>query len=225
MNGYGGPYTTKAAIIDFISTIQSDIIITVNDISDVVLASTTEQINYKTDTAWQVYAGILYIDGNGERSIFSPLVPIVTLTELAIIGKDTTEEKLILTGINRQVWWNNETGCISRLDWDKSHIEVDPLWGEYFIEGQNNIRLTGTFGRATFANTLALLQQLMVFKILTFKFPDLKTDMIMEKIGEYQYRIGEGAKNSVNEKRTLDGYIDYLFSCLPKDDKLCVVAI
>lgn len=228
MNGYGGPYTTKSAIIAFISTIQSDVTIAESDISDVMLASTTEQINYRTDTVWEVYSGTLYVDGRGEDFVFSPITPIVTLTGVAIIAQDTTVESLILTGTSREVWWNEETGCIKRINWDESHIEVDPQEGLYFPEGLKNIRLIGTFGRATHANILAMLQTLLVLKLLTFKYPStLVLDLIMEKIGEYQYRVGDQAtsRDPKNIKKTLDGYIEYLFDCLPKDDKLTVLAV
>lgn len=223
----GGPYVTKQAVVDFAVSLKTDL--TVADITDAMLTATTQMINKETDTYWQVYAGDLYVDGRGEDFIFSPIVPIVTLTAVKIIDIDTTEESLTVSGTDREVWFNEETGLIKRIDYyGSTDIQRDPDPGALFPEGVKNIKITGTFGRATYAELLAMLQTMLIIQMLRFKYPsEFNTDLISERIGEYEWRASEMqySKDPKNSKKTLDGYISYLYSMLPQDDKLCVLAV
>jgi hypothetical protein len=231
MPGLGGPYETKANILAFLQKLKSDL--TLADITDMIYNASTEMINSKTDTYWEIFSGDLYQDGTGRDHVFCPVVPIATLTGLVIIATDETEDSLDVSGSDRQVWYNSKTGIIKRVNWYEDRIERDTDYGAIFPLGVQNIKITGTFGRdATNHDTLNILKLLQTFicmKILGFQFPSKfnVVDAIEEKIGEYSYRIGDMqyTTNLKNQKFTLDGYIDMLFGLLPKDDQLEVLVI
>ena len=231
----GGPYETKQNILTFIQKVNNKIVL--SDITDAVYNSATEMINYKTDTNWEIFSGSQILNGTGENHVFSRIVPIVTLTNVVIIAKDETETELIVSGIDRQVWFNRDTGLIERISirddirvtGSSTTIATSPV----FPQGIENIRITGTFGRVDGSHesvaTLALLQTLIVMKQMGFMFPTLAraSDLIQERIGEYEYRVGDMQYSNLdkNQKLTLDGYIAHLFDCLPKDDKIWVEAV
>jgi len=232
MPGAGGPYETRANILTFLQKVKSDLVLA--DITDTVYNASTEMINNKTDTYWEIFAGDLYINGEGTDRFFSPVVPIVTLTNVQLIFRDGTTEDLITSGVDKQVWFNDETGEIARIDkYGMDDITRDPDPGPRFPEGLKNIKITGTFGRDASnhdsLNILKLLQTLLVMKIMNFQFPSdfRQVDLIQERIGEYEYRIGDMQTSKVgkNQKMTLEGYIDYLFNLLPKDDAISVMGV
>jgi len=232
MPGLGGPYETKANILAFLQKIKSDL--TLADISDVMYNSSTEQINNRTDTYWKIYSGSLYINGEGIGHIYSPVVPIATLTGLSIISSDLTEETLDVSGSDREVAFDIETGLIERISQFDLQVEKGIEYGEsgsVFPIGIDNIKITGTFGRDALLhdslNILKFLQTLIVARMMGFMYPtDFNAvDIAEEKIGEYSYKIGDMqySNNDKNQKRTLEGYIEYLFSILPQDDKNLVL--
>ena len=70
---------------------------------------------------------------------------------------------------------------------------------------------------------------MLIVQLLSRKMPSIiKSDVFMEKIGEYEYRMSDklyGAENKDNKKLTIEGYINFLFDCLPKDGKQMEIAI
>ncbi len=211
-----GPYASKATILELGQKLKPDLVLA--DISDMFLNSATQIIEVKTGKTWDSpLTPILYIDGRGEPFVFSPITPIRTLTEVAIIAPDTTEELLDVSGSDREVWFNDITGEIKRI----SSFEdiARPYSGACFPEGIKNIRITGTFGKvSTELPILELLQTLLVFQMLALIFPKefRLTDLTGEKIGEYSYTLAamEYSVNPDNQRKTLDGYIAWLFTQL-----------
>jgi hypothetical protein len=217
------PYTSKSEVVSYLNKLKGvgETQLVEADIPDSAFNGAGEIIDKKTRSRFSVFAGDLYVDGDGQNYVICPRTPIITLTALVIIKTDLTTEALVLTTASRNVWYHEATGLIKRIAVEVDRIEygqeqVDSI----FPTGVKNIKMTGTFG-GTSANTLALIQILETTRILGF-FMDFikKTNLIEEKIGEYSYKLGDmqTGKDPNNARKTLDGYIEYLYSCLPKDD-------
>jgi len=232
MGGTGGPYASKSEVLGFLQKIKSDL--TLADITDLVYFPPVQIINQRTDTHWEIFNGTILMDGHGENYILIPIVPIVTITEILIEKIDETTESLDLAGTDRQVWWNTDTGVLTRIN--PNNIDITRgrgfFDGPLFPRGQQNIAVTGTFGRDVghdAEDILKLLHILLVMKIMNFQFPSKfrAVDLVQERIGEYEYRIGDMQYSRLdsNQKLTLDGYINMLFDTLPKDDQYTVEAV
>lgn len=222
-----GPYATASEVLEFAINLKSDLVI--GDIKDVFMNSATQIIEVKTGKTWDaIISRSLYVDGRGEPFVFCPIRPILTLTALAIISPDTTEESLDVAGTDREVWYNDETGLISRIN-DCEEIQR-PYSGAVFPHGVKNIKITGTFGKvSTELPILKLLQILLVTQMLGLIFPsDFRlVDLKGEKIGEYSYTLAdmEYSTNNDNQRKTLDGYIAWLFAQLDEERDGRVLAI
>jgi len=164
------------------------------------------------------------VNGEDSPTIFSPVAPITSLTEVTIIAADGTEETLELTGSNRQVFWDTSTGKITLirngdLESRVLNIEVSLMgYQKIFPNGCENIRLVGEFG-IDVPPLIKLIQLLVMLKQLQLSNPDgwLKYGNItQEKIGRYEYRLGAinsaGAWGGV---KSLDFYIQDAISKLP----------
>ncbi len=214
-----GPYATKDAILALGIKLKPDMVLA--DISDMFLNSATQIIEVKTGKTWDTIAATsLYIDGRGEPFIFCPITPILTLTGLKIIAGDTTEESLDVAGTDREVWYNDQTGLISRINSQEDIAR--PYSGACFPHGVKNIKIEGTFGKvSTELPILELLQTLLVFQMLGLIFPSQfrLSDLTGEKIGEYSYTLAamEYSVNPNNQRKTLDGYINWLFEQLDQE--------
>jgi hypothetical protein len=224
MGGSGGPYATRVEIEAFASKMNPDFLSA--DLTDKEILAAQEIINERSDTVWNLFSGSKYVDGTGNPYIFSPIVPIVTLTSVKIIAIDTTETSLIVSGSTREIIADFETGMIKRVQGIGVEYGEENEIGPYFPLGVQNIKLTGTFGQnGASANTLNLLQTLLCILTLSKKFSGkYNSDLVMERIGEYEYRTDpmQYSKNPKNQKMTLEGYIDYLFESLPKEGSVCV---
>jgi hypothetical protein len=217
------PYTTKAEVISYLNKLKGvgETQLVETDIPDSAFNGAGRIIDEKTDSRFSVFAGSLFVDGDGQNYVICPRIPIITLTALVMIHTDLTTEALVLTTASRNVWYNEATGLIKRIAVEVDRIEygqeqVDSI----FPTGVKNIKMTGTFG-GTCAEILALLQILETTRILGF-FMDFikKTNLIEEQIGEYKYKLGDmqTGKDPNNARKTLDGYIEYLYTCLPEED-------
>lgn len=217
------PYTTKLEVVNYLNNLKGagETQLVEANIPDSAFNGAGEIIDKKTKSRFSVFAGDLYVDGDGQNYVICPRIPIVTLTGLVIINPDTSTEALVLSGTSRNVWYHEATGLIKRIaitvdriEYGQEHVDC------VFPSGVKNIKMTGTFGGIA-ANILALIQILETTRILGF-FMDFikKTNLIEEQIGEYRYKLGDmqTGKDPNNARKTLDGYIEYLYASLPKDD-------
>jgi hypothetical protein len=224
------PYTTKIEVINYLNKLKGagETLLVEADIPDSAFNGAGQIIDKKTESRFSVFAGDLYVDGDGQNYVICPKTPIITLTALSIIHTDLTTEALVLTTASRNIWYNEATGLIKRIAVEVDRIEygqeqVDSI----FPTGVKNIKMTGTFG-GTAADILALLQIMETSRILGF-FMDFikKANLIEEQIGEYRYKLGDmqTGKDPNNARKTLDGYIEYLYTCLPQDDNQTVLGV
>lgn len=224
------PYTTKTEVILYLNNLKGvgETPLVETDIPDSAFDGAGQIIDKKTESRFSVFAGDLYVDGDSENYIICPKVPIVTLTAIAIIATDLTTEALVLTTSSRNAWFNEATGLIRRISVGSDKIEYgEDYSNSIFPSGVKNIKLTGTFG-GTAANILQLLQIMETSRILGFYMDFIKkTNLIEEQIGEYRYKLGDmqTGKDPLNARKTLDGYIEYLYQCLPKDDNEAVLGV
>lgn len=203
-----------------------------SDITSILFSASFDEINQRSETTWQVTSVNQLADGRGSSVIFCPIVPIQTLTAVIIIAKDETEESLIISGTDRQIWFDNETGKIEIIlgstGIEVSGNEESPFkTSRVFPKGVRNIRMEGTFGRTTVPATVSFLQMLIILKYLSFQHPTrYAVDLIQEKIGRYSKAFGVPANQAVqNQKRGIDGMIEYLYSVLPQDDAIWIEAV
>jgi len=234
MAGFGGPYATKADVVAFVnSSLDVSDQICESDIADYEMLLAQEIINNRTDTYWEITSSptTLYLDGKGFTEIVCTLVPITSLTSISIIAIDGTETALVLTGINKNCVYDPDTGIIRRTYTNNEEFQMDSDdRGAIFPEGIGNVKIVGTFGGVrSSTNILKMLQIMLVIQLLGKKMPSIVTsDIFMEKIGEYEYRMSDklySVENKDNKRLTLEGYINYLFDCLPKDGKQTEIAI
>ncbi len=223
-----GQFTSKDSAIVFLTQYKPDIVAA--DIPDYFVSAAEEEINNRTETQWEVDSTdqIFLIDGTGENHIHVPVVPIISLTEIAVILNDETETTLTLSGSTREVRFNLETGVIHRIA-NRNNVfsfaDTDEEDWSVFPRGQANIRVTGKFGRTGPTNILRLIANLIILRQMRFKDPEsFKPNLISETIGKYEYRLASGGSKG-NEAMNLDGYINYLFSILPKDDEIYIEAV
>lgn len=223
-------YATKAEVVALGIKLKPDLVEA--DIPDYMLDATKQIIDEKTGRIWEIFTGDVYIDGQGQEHIKCPKLPITSLSAITIIASDTVEEILDVAGTDRQAWWNDHTGIIRRIQDDEDDSIEKGQKGEAltFPIGLKNIKLTGVFGvdPATYP-VLKLLTVFLVFQQLGFIFPDKfkLTDLAGEKIGEYSYTI-QGSQyetDNKNKRKTLDGYINWLFSILGQPEAEGYLAI
>ena len=205
-----------------------------SDIPDYVRNMSAETLKLKTDTIWEFSNDILYADGIGANCIACPRVPIVELTDITVILANEEEIVLRLTGEDRQVEWDSETGIIRLLTAFNTAIELGiPTTFEQngnedaepeFPCGLQNVRITGVFGTECPLYLLKFIQLLLMAKAMqTMDSRRYKYDLVREKIGRYEYKLMEGS--STNNRLTLEGYIDYLCGLLPKEESFTIEAL
>lgn len=218
-------FATASEIAEFISKINEDF--TEEDISDLLVDSTTQIIELKTGRSFEIDAGPLFIDGRGEPFIFCPTTPIVTLTALKIINTDGTEISLDIAGADKQIVVNEETGEIRKID-GLFLFETQDGAVSNFPVGIKNIKIEGTFGTDIEEfPLLKFLQILLYLQILAMQDPETygSGDIVSEKIGEYSYTKSQMERGDVkNQRKTLDGQINDLISLLT-DQSGSVLAI
>lgn len=221
-----GPYATATEIYNFLVQIKPTL--QLSEITDSLITLATQIINQRADATWDLFIGNLYLDGKNEDWIMCPKIPIQAITALTIISIDGTEESITISGTDKQVEINNETGEIRAFDLTETEKVVrdqDRFW--LFPKGLQNIRITGTFGvdaGGSASEILKMLTIMLVMQNLRFKDPESfrQMDLVSETIGEYKWQVGDMqySSNLKNQKLTLEGYIDYLFNSLPKEDQI-----
>jgi hypothetical protein len=200
-------------------------------IPPMMFATAGEIIENRTKK-WGITAQDQFVNGDRKAYIFCPVTPIVVLSDVVLIASDLGEEHLVTDPTNpgRQVWYDPLSGLIRRISFETENMYTDqnsdlvpyPL---VYPEGLQNIKISGIFGSGPLA-TLGTLQALITFKMMGFLWDDFDiSSLFSEKIGEYQQTFYDmqRAGNEKNEKQTLEGYIEYLFISLPKDDYTSMV--
>ncbi len=173
------------------------------------------------------------VNGQGDPTIFAPVAPIDDLTEVTIIAADGTEETLELTGTNRQVFWDPNTGKITLIRNGEGlaafyDIEVSGNGQKIFPQGCENVRLIGNFG-ADVPSILKLAELLVMLKHEQLSNPGgyLKIGNIMsEKIGRYEYKLGAiNSTGAWGQSKSLDYYIQDILDKVSKLNSMGLEAI
>ena len=209
-------YATKAEVVTILSSMG--VTITTADVSDTLLNAAKQQIDGMTNTSWSYFINhYLYMDGRNGRVIFCPIIPIASLSEVTIIGKDLEETSFDLAGDDRQVWWDSATGKIEVIKYDTENIVVStPSDWTIFPEGVRNVRIRGTFGKKP-TESVKLLQSLIVYRSLSTTNPkSFDGNHNKEKIGNYQYQLDSYGANG----NALDNQINGLVMELKDADSM-----
>jgi len=214
-------YVTKAEVVTFLSDIYSAI--AEADISDLMLNQSWSIIENRTELEWDINeaASTIRLNGTGENHIFVPpaYLPITSLTSIIMYKSDETTTTLTLSGDERQVWWDPDTGRIEMVEPDSSltiFLDEDDVYVvNTFVYGVNNIYVTGIFG-STVPDMVKFLQMLLILKAFTIKDPShFKVDLMAEKMGKYEYKMGvPSSQAEKNQYKGLDGYIEFLFGII-----------
>ena len=161
----------------------------------------------------------LYLDGRGDKDLWIPEPPILSLTSLTYISKTLEETDLTIdqTDEDRQIWYDANTGHIQLIQpitgieygWDEDSIGVFPT-------GVQNIKIVGKFGTANPNAILTIIQLYCMLRHMARIDPSTygKGDLVSEKIGKYSYEL-YGKTSTKSERMSLDQYIDYLYGLLP----------
>jgi len=210
-------------ITDFFNKIYAEFALT--DIPAFVRDAAYQEIVQVTEVPWELSAQTLYVDGRGVATIFCPVLPIISLTELVVIDKNTNETSLIVdqTDEDRQVWYDGETGFIklikpiAGIEWgtdDDADVGIFP-------SGVQNIKIVGTFGTDQPKAILTLLQLYIMLRHMSKMDPDKygSADIISERIGKYQYTLSSGGSGA-NSRMSLDTMIEHLYEVLPRENSL-----
>jgi len=207
-------YVTKDEVLTFLLGVNKEAVI--GDITDMILNQSWDIIERRTGRNWDYGSETLTMNGNNEHFIFVPKIPIVSIASIVMTKSDTTTKTLALTGTDRDVWWDTETGRIQFVSPTSSNLifyDPDDIYlDNRFYKGFGNIAITGVFGE-TVPYSVQYLQILLVLKSLTLQqAKKYKSDFMMEQIGKYEYRLGVPSGQALkNQYKGLDGYIEYLF--------------
>ena len=212
-------YVTKAELVDFLNFVNPDHTVVVGDIDDATYNMTADFIAREIDKTYSDSERTLYLNGEGNKHIFVPDIPIISLTSITIIKKDETTVDVVLTGSTRQVWWDTETGQIEII----THIDgLDDVFSanpSEFPIGLRNVKIVGTFVGAA-PDTAKYLQMLLYLKHLCmFDKANYNLDLIMERIGRYEYRVGVPSNQALqNQYKGIDGLIEWYLASLKEGD-------
>lgn len=216
-------YVTKAEVVAILNSYR--IVVLQSDITNEMINSTRIILEKKTNKKWVFYRNHwLYIDGRGHNVVFSPVLPIKNLHEVKLIAKDTSEDTYILTGEDRQIWWDKETGKIEIIHYDEEQIEKsDYDKPNVFIEGIRNVAIRGDFGeladdRVKLAQTFLILKRLALLKPSSYPW-----NVVSEKIGNYQYKLSEGG--SGQKVVNFDSFLDDLLGELKDEESMSLEEI
>jgi len=210
-------YISKSEVLEFLLGVNPNAVI--GDITDLILNQAWSIIEKRTGRSWSYGSEVLTLNGNGESFIFVPKVPIVSLSSIVVTKSNMETTTLTLTGSERDVWWDTETGRIQFVTPTSSTLifyDRDDIYDvNKFSKGYGNIAIVGIFGEEA-PDMIKYLQTLLILKALTFQqSKNYKSDVIMEQIGKYEYRIGTPSGQAVqNQYRGLDGTIEFIFSLI-----------
>jgi hypothetical protein len=214
-------YASKAEIAAILTSMGMTVVEA--DVSDNILYSSKLRLDDLTGTSWGASDQTIYIDGKGHKSVMCPNIPINTLTSVTVIAKNEDETSYDLSGDDRQIWWDGETGLIQVIKWDRADIAVStPSEFTVFPVGVKNVKIVGNFGRAV-TELVKLAQALLAFKQFSILNPETyPSNLVMEKIGNYQYKLAEGKSPDVV---TFDAYINQIIEELKNEDSMVLEEI
>ena len=211
---------SKEELVEFLNFVRKPgtSAVAVGDINDTLYYGTNDALVRKTGSSWDITERQLLLNGQGDKVIYVPYVPINDLVSLTIRKKNTETVDITLTGSERQVWWDSETGRIEMI------AHVDDLGGLLSVEpsefpkGMENVAVVGSFG-TTPPNLAKYVYCLMYLKQLTISDKArFGLDMVMERIGRYEYRIGVPSNQAVpNQYKGIDGLIEWYLQELIED--------
>lgn len=215
-------YVTEQEIVDFMELINEDF--TVNDISEVVVNAMYQVINSKMDTVYDEVTKSIYVDGTGDRFIFCPQIPMKNITKIAIVELNGEEVGFIINGLNRNIWWDENTGKV----WtDREYFGIEYNGDRApFPNRPVSVRIDGTFGTVS-TELVKQLQLMLILKQYSLMQPSVyASDIISEKIGRYEYKLVNASNvEPSNQRKGVDGWIAFLFECLPSEDTLGMESI
>lgn len=196
-------------------------------INDIIVEGTYEHLNSLMDGVEEQAADTLLVDGTGDRYVYASKIPIVSLSEIAVIGTDNTESAYILGGPSKNIWWDCTTGRI--WTWTTEEYYEDKIEYGYIIEPFPNrpkcVRIKGVFGTAP-TDLVKHIQLLLILKQYSLLQPGTyPTDIMEERIGKYQYRFYSGTVVEKNQRRGIDGYINWLMESLPRANAIALESI
>lgn len=225
-------YLTDSEIEDFFRGIVPDCPDwSITNVPSIVRETAFSIVKERLQHVWETPitdTKVILVNGEGFDRIFVES-PINGLDSIEIINPDETEVSLVLTGSNRQVYWDSTTGTISLrrnkgFEENQSMLEysLDGFDGSVFPVGLENIRVTGQFGTAVPA-VVKMIELLNIYKLLQFQQPDIYKkagNLVREQIGRYEYQLGSLGFDKSSKNYSLDAYIDYLCELAPKNNSV-----
>lgn len=211
-------FVTDDQIVDFFGRIKGGFVL--SDMPDYIRDFAYREIITRTNREWETTTDIQYLDGRGDRAVYLSELPIISISAITILEKDTTETSLNVdqTDEDRQVWYDENTGKIEII------APIDGIeWGrdnEYsiFPKGVRNVKVEGQFGTSNYSNILTLLQLYVMLRHLARIDPQTYGvgDKVSEKIGKYSYEL-YGKSTTDSHRMSLDQVIESIYGLLPEN--------
>lgn len=223
-------YVNEAEIVAFMKMINKDFV--KEDINELVYNSMYHYLNERADivynkTADDARVQRLYVDGNSTLEIYCPQIPIISISKIATILQDETQCPFIINGAQKNIWWDNETGRIwIKVDYEVTNIERNAFPWMWFPDRPKSVVIEGKFGGIV-TELVKLIQLLLALKQYQLLNPKkYATDIAEETIGKYSYKLERpGNVTAENQRKGIDGWIDFLFKQLPKTNSMGLEAI
>jgi hypothetical protein len=150
------------------------------------------------------------LDGNDETWIYTPITPIIEITDVKIYNSDRSEYDHVETE-------DIESNFI--IDYEQGYIKTieSASWtiaAAKFIKGIQNVEITGDFGvDGTVLPILKHITFLIICRNLQLLNPQkFNFATIRERIGKYEYQTSTSGVAKENEKLGLDGLINLLIA-------------
>lgn len=206
---------TDNELVEWVQFTTGSTTFVVADINRAIQRGVDDFIERKTGVIYDSSTRTIVMNGNGERYLYLDERPIVELDEVKIIKKDLEEVTLVLTGTDRELWFDAETGKLEIIKHVDGLDDLFSVTASKFLEGLSNIEITGKFVGTV--DPLAKLVSLLLYSKQTqiFATGQEKFDLMEEKIGRYAYKVGVPSNQSdQNQYKGLDGLIEWYFLCL-----------
>lgn len=225
-------FVTKAQILPILRAVNPAAVEA--DIPDMVLNAMYDKLVYliggsycletlDPDDADAEYSDeTLEVDGNGEKFIFVPKIPILSLTSVKTVSPNRmVETALTLTGESARVWVDKSIGkiqLIADMSEDDPTIFVDSA---HFPERPGSVKVTGVFGSIP-TSLVQYTQSLMVLEYMCLTQPGVyKMGLIKEEIGKYTWESSPNMKKG----STMRDMIDSCVAAIGKVDKMSIEGI